>query len=163
MSDFSYTLGTEYGYVFPLSSRFSLDLSVAFGYFGGKYKVYDPIDTHYVWQESRFINKKLRAFVFWNKHFKKTFAITCVRSLIKNALFCKSSGCATNRTDCSPAFKDFKCLFKNSLITFSSSYSKILIVFASVLFFDRNSARIPSLIHSVIACSTASSRDICFT
>ena len=40
MSDFSYTLGTEYGYVFPLSSRFSLDLSVAFGYFGGKYKVY---------------------------------------------------------------------------------------------------------------------------
>lgn len=56
MSDFSYTLGTEYGYVFPLSSRFSLDLSVAFGYFGGKYKVYDPIDTHYVWQESRYRN-----------------------------------------------------------------------------------------------------------
>ena len=39
MSDFSYTLGTEYGYVFPLSSRFSLDLSVAFVYFGGRYKV----------------------------------------------------------------------------------------------------------------------------
>ena len=53
MSDFSYTLGTEYGYVFPLSSRFSLDLSVAFGYFGGRYKVYDPIDTHYVWKENR--------------------------------------------------------------------------------------------------------------
>lgn len=53
MSDFFYTLGTEYGYVFPLSSRFSLDLSVAFGYFGGRYKVYDPIDTHYVWKENR--------------------------------------------------------------------------------------------------------------
>ncbi|MQN90559.1 hypothetical protein F7D34_13845 [Prevotella copri] len=26
MSDFSYTLGTEYGYVFPLSSRFCLHL-----------------------------------------------------------------------------------------------------------------------------------------
>ena len=52
MSDFSYTLGTEYGYVFPLSSRFSLDLSVAFGYFGGRYKVYDPIDTHYVWKKN---------------------------------------------------------------------------------------------------------------
>ena len=53
MSDFSYTLGTEYGYVFSLSSCFSLDLSVAFGYFGGRYKVYDPIDTHYVWKENR--------------------------------------------------------------------------------------------------------------
>ncbi|MFR4330832.1 MAG: DUF3575 domain-containing protein, partial [Lachnospiraceae bacterium] len=53
MSDFSYTIGAEYGYTFPISPRVSLDLAMALGYFGGTYKVYDPIDTHYVWQENR--------------------------------------------------------------------------------------------------------------
>ncbi len=53
MSDFSFTVGAEYGYTFPLSERVSLDLAVGIGYFGGTYKVYDPIDTHYVWQETR--------------------------------------------------------------------------------------------------------------
>lgn len=53
MSDFSYTIGAEYGYTFPISPRVSLDLGMALGYFGGTYKVYDPIDTHYVWQETR--------------------------------------------------------------------------------------------------------------
>lgn len=52
MSDFAYTFGAEYGYTFPIGPRLSLDLSMALGYFGGKYKEYDPIDTHYVWQES---------------------------------------------------------------------------------------------------------------
>lgn len=52
MSDFSYTIGAEYGYTFPVSRRLSLDLSMAIGYFGGTYKVYDPIDTHYVWKKS---------------------------------------------------------------------------------------------------------------
>ena len=53
MSDFSYSIGTEYGYSFPLGKRINLDISAAFGYIGGKYKVYKPIDTHYVWQETR--------------------------------------------------------------------------------------------------------------
>lgn len=53
MSDFSFTVGGEYGYTFPISERVSLDLAVGIGYFGGTYKVYDPIDTHYVWQENR--------------------------------------------------------------------------------------------------------------
>ena len=47
MSDFSYTIGAEYGYTFPISPRVSLDLAMALGYFGGTYKVYDPIDTQY--------------------------------------------------------------------------------------------------------------------
>ena len=53
MSDFSYTIGAEYGYAFGISRRLTLDLALAVGYFGGTYKVYDPIDTHYVWQETR--------------------------------------------------------------------------------------------------------------
>lgn len=53
MSDFSYTIGAEYGYSFPIARRLSLDLALAVGYFGGTYKVYDPIDNHYVWQETR--------------------------------------------------------------------------------------------------------------
>ena len=53
MSDFSYSLGIEYGYSFPLANRINLDISSSFGYIGGKYKIYKPIDTHYVWQETR--------------------------------------------------------------------------------------------------------------
>ena len=53
MSDFSYTIGAEYGYSFPIARRLSLDLALAVSYFGGTYKVYDPIDNHYVWQETR--------------------------------------------------------------------------------------------------------------
>ncbi len=53
MSDFSYTIGAEYGYSFDFAPRLSLDLALAVGYFGGTYKVYDPIDTHYVWKETR--------------------------------------------------------------------------------------------------------------
>lgn len=53
MSDFSYAAGIEYGYAFPMGRRLSLDLSLGMGYIGGKYKVYDPIDTHYVWQETK--------------------------------------------------------------------------------------------------------------
>lgn len=53
MSDFSYTLGAEYGYAFPISSRINMDLSMALGYFGGRYKVYDPKESHYVWSENR--------------------------------------------------------------------------------------------------------------
>lgn len=56
MSDLSFSMGAEYGYSFHLSPWASMDLAVAFGYFCGKYMVYDPMDSHYVWKENRFKN-----------------------------------------------------------------------------------------------------------
>lgn len=53
LSDFSYGGGVEYGYSVPLAPRFSLDFSLGIGYLGGAYKVYDPIDGCYLWQETR--------------------------------------------------------------------------------------------------------------
>lgn len=53
MSDFTYSFGIEYGYSFPIGKRLNLDMGIAFGYLGGKYKRYRPIDTHYVWQETK--------------------------------------------------------------------------------------------------------------
>lgn len=49
----SYGAGLEYGYSFPVCQRLNIDLSIGFGYLGGKYKVYDPIDSHYVWKETK--------------------------------------------------------------------------------------------------------------
>ena len=42
--------GLEYGYSFPISKSLNLDFSIGAGYQDGEYKVYDPIDGHYVWQ-----------------------------------------------------------------------------------------------------------------
>ena len=42
--------GVEYGYSFPISKRFNIDVSLGVGYQDGEYKTYDPIDGHYVWQ-----------------------------------------------------------------------------------------------------------------
>lgn len=53
LSEFSYSVGLEYGYSVPIGRRLSLDLGVAVGYLGGEYKEYRPIDTHYVWQSTR--------------------------------------------------------------------------------------------------------------
>lgn len=53
MSDFSYGIGAEYGYSVPLSSKARIDFAIAVGYFGGRYRVYDPMDSHYVWKENR--------------------------------------------------------------------------------------------------------------
>lgn len=50
LSKLSYGGGIEYGYSFPIGRRFNLDLGLGVGYWGGEYKKYIPIDTHYVWQ-----------------------------------------------------------------------------------------------------------------
>ena len=49
MGDFAYGGGLSYGYSLPIGKRLKLDLSLGVGYIGGKYKEYEPIDTHYVW------------------------------------------------------------------------------------------------------------------
>ena len=56
MSNFSYGAGVDYGYSFPIAKSLNLDLSIGFGYIGGKYKVYEPIDECYVWKENRLRN-----------------------------------------------------------------------------------------------------------
>lgn len=53
LSDFSYGVGLSYGYSLPVGRRLNLDFTLGVGYFGGKYKVYDPIDGHYVWQSTK--------------------------------------------------------------------------------------------------------------
>lgn len=49
----SWGAGLEYGYSLPVSRRLNIDFSVGIGYLGGEYKVYDPMDGHYVWRETR--------------------------------------------------------------------------------------------------------------
>ena len=51
--EFSYGGGLEYGYSLPVSRTLNIDFSIGCGYLGGEYKVYDPIDDHYVWRETR--------------------------------------------------------------------------------------------------------------
>lgn len=53
LSEFSYGGGLEYGYSLPVSKTLNIDFSIGCGYLGGEYKVYDPIDDHYVWRETR--------------------------------------------------------------------------------------------------------------
>lgn len=52
-SKFSYGAGIEYGYSLPIGRRLNLDFGIGIGYLGGEYKVYVPIDSHYVWKETR--------------------------------------------------------------------------------------------------------------
>ena len=49
MGDFAYGGGVSYGYSVPIGRRLSLDLALALGYIGGKYKEYEPQDDCYVW------------------------------------------------------------------------------------------------------------------
>lgn len=53
LSKISYGAGIEYGYSLPIGRRLNLDFGIGLGYLGGSYKVYEPIDTHYVWQQTR--------------------------------------------------------------------------------------------------------------
>lgn len=48
--------GIEYGYSLPLGRCLNLDFSIGFGYFGGRYKEYEPMDECYVWQATRRLN-----------------------------------------------------------------------------------------------------------
>lgn len=49
----SYGCGLEYGYSLPIGRRLNIDFGIGMGYWGGEYKVYEPIDGHYVWQSTR--------------------------------------------------------------------------------------------------------------
>lgn len=49
----SYMAGVEYGYSLPVSRHFNIDFSIGFGYLGGKYYEYNPIDDHYVWDKTK--------------------------------------------------------------------------------------------------------------
>ena len=48
----SWGVGVEYGYSMPVARRLNIDFSIGVGYLGGKYKVYEPMDGHYVWQRT---------------------------------------------------------------------------------------------------------------
>lgn len=52
-SKLSYGVGIEYGYSLPIGRRLNLDFGIGIGYLGGEYKKYRPIDSHYVWQETK--------------------------------------------------------------------------------------------------------------
>lgn len=49
----SWGVGVEYGYSMPVARRLNIDFSIGVGYLGGEYKVYEPMDGHYVWQKTR--------------------------------------------------------------------------------------------------------------
>lgn len=49
----SYGVGIEYGYSLPIGRRLNLDFGIGIGYLGGEYRVYDPMDTHYIWQQTK--------------------------------------------------------------------------------------------------------------
>ena len=53
LSDFSYGFGLEYGYSLPVAKRLNIDFGIGIGYDGGKYKVYNPEDGHYVYKETK--------------------------------------------------------------------------------------------------------------
>ena len=48
--------GIEYGYSLPLGRCLNLDFSIGVGYFGGRYKEYEPMAACYVWQAPRRLN-----------------------------------------------------------------------------------------------------------
>ena len=50
----SYGAGVEYGYSLPIARRLNIDFNVGFGYLGGEFKEYLPIDGHYVWQVTKY-------------------------------------------------------------------------------------------------------------
>ena len=70
--------GLEYGYSVPIGRTLNLDFGIGAGYLGGEYKVYEPIDNHYVWKETRqrhwFGPTKAEISLVWligNKAFRK--------------------------------------------------------------------------------------------
>ena len=49
----TWSAGIEYGYALPIARRLNLDFNVTLGYMRGTYKEYLPVDSHYVWQQTR--------------------------------------------------------------------------------------------------------------
>lgn len=46
-------VGVEYGYSLPIARRLNIDFGIGFGYFGGEYWEYRPMDGCYVWQATK--------------------------------------------------------------------------------------------------------------
>lgn len=51
-SRFGYGCGLEYGYTLPIARQLCLDFLIGVGFQDGEYKVYEPMDGHYVWQST---------------------------------------------------------------------------------------------------------------
>lgn len=49
----NYGVGVEYGYSLPIAKRLNMDFSIGFGYLGGQYQEYKPVDDCYVWQATK--------------------------------------------------------------------------------------------------------------
>ncbi len=49
----NYGFGVEYGYSLPVGKRLNIDFNIGFGYFGGEYQEYRPVDGHYVWDVTK--------------------------------------------------------------------------------------------------------------
>jgi hypothetical protein len=49
----SWNVGAEYGFSQPIGHRLNLDFTLGVGYFRSTYYEYKPIDTHYVWQDTK--------------------------------------------------------------------------------------------------------------
>lgn len=45
----TFAFGAEYGFSISISPKFNLDFVIGFGYMGGQYSEYKPIDGHFVW------------------------------------------------------------------------------------------------------------------
>lgn len=60
--DYTFGIGASYGYSFPLSKRWSLDLTIGLGYFQSRYDEYDPRD---VYDGKHFIKNETRRLTFW--------------------------------------------------------------------------------------------------
>lgn len=60
--DYTFGIGASYGYSFPLSKCWSLDLTIGLGYFQSRYDEYDPKE---IYGEKRFVHKETRRLKFW--------------------------------------------------------------------------------------------------
>lgn len=50
----NYGAGIEYGYSLPIAKRLNMDFTLGLGYLGGEYREYEPQDSHYVWQATKY-------------------------------------------------------------------------------------------------------------
>ena len=80
--DYSFGTGISYGYSFPISKHWSIDLTAGIGYFQSKYDVYEPSETGYHRNETRRLTfwgpTKLEASFVWNinaKNRKNIYAL----------------------------------------------------------------------------------------
>lgn len=60
--DMTFGIGASYGYSFPLSQNWSIDLTVGLGYFQSRYDEYDP---RKIYGENHFVRRETRRLKFW--------------------------------------------------------------------------------------------------